>query len=280
MRLVLFFLFFAVILLSCNSKTGETEVLVKTENYILLKSELDRFRPKFNSKEDSIDWTNSFIQSWIRDKSFIESANKKLISQDLDFEDQIRDYKFSLIRHRYEEWLISRYLDTVVTSESIESYYQENKSSFLLLDYMIQPHFVTLDIETDKKLKRKAKKLFKSKKEKDWLELDKLCYQLDADYELFDSTWYKWNDFSTSFNLEIDKISSWLKYNNIIDYEDSTTYYLIKVEDYKLKDQVSPLEFEREKIKKIILLRRKLKLLKEKKEEIYQDYLENVHQNE
>lgn len=266
----------SLLVLACGGVRQEENWLAKTENYKLSIEELREVAPKFKSKEDSIKWSESYILNWMKEKSFLEKARLTLSSEEIDFSHQLENYKNSLVRHRFEEWIVFKYLDTVVTKEEVESYYTENKSSFLLLDYMVQPHFVSVDLDLSKKKKKEIKKLFKSKKAGDWKKLDKLCYELDADYELFDSTWYKWKDFSGSFDLKIQKTSSWLRYNNFIEFEDSLNYHLILFEDYKLKNQVSPLEFEKEKIKKIILLKRKLKLIKEKKEELYQDYLSNI----
>ena len=271
---------FLIFLVACASRIEEQDNLLQTESYTLTKADLLALSPEFGSEEDSIKWVKTFLKSWKRDRSFLESAQKILESSELDFEKQIEDYKHSLIRHRYEEWIVSKYLDTLVTKEEIQSYYAQNKSSFLLLDYMVQPHFVSMDVDADKKLKREVKKLFKSKKEKDWMKLDKICYDLNADYELFDSTWYKWDDFSSSFDLKIQRTSSWLRYNNFIEFEDSMNYHLIKIQDYKLKNELSPLEFETEKVGKIILLKRKLKLIKEKKEQIYKEYLKNIKEYE
>ena len=271
---------FLIFLVACASRIEEQDNLLQTESYTLTKADLLALSPEFESEEDSIKWVKTFLKSWKRDRSFLESAQKILESSELDFEKQIEDYKHSLIRHRYEEWIVSKYLDTLVTKEEIQSYYAQNKSSFLLLDYMVQPHFVSMDVDADKKLKREVKKLFKSKKEKDWMKLDKICYDLNADYELFDSTWYKWDDFSSSFDLKIQRTSSWLRYNNFIEFEDSMNYHLIKIQDYKLKNELSPLEFETEKVGKIILLKRKLKLIKEKKEQIYKEYLKHIKQHE
>jgi hypothetical protein len=271
---------FLIFLVACTSRTEEQDNLLLTENYTLTKADLLALSPEFESEDDSVKWVKTFLKSWKRDISFLESAQKILQSSELDFEKQIEDYKHSLIRHRYEEWIVSKYLDTLVTKEEIQSYYAQNKSSFLLLDYMVQPHFVSMDVDADKKLKREVKKLFKSKKEKDWMKLDKICYDLNADYELFDSTWYKWDDFSSSFDLKIQRTSSWLRYNNFIEFEDSMNYHLIKIQDYKLKNELSPLEFETEKVGKIILLKRKLKLIKEKKEQIYKEYLKNIKEHE
>jgi hypothetical protein len=271
---------FLIFLVACASRIEEQDNLLQTESYTLTKADLLALSPEFESEEDSIKWVKTFLKSWKRDRSFLESAQKILESSELDFEKQIEDYKHSLIRHRYEEWIVSKYLDTLVTKEEIQSYYDQNKSSFLLLDYMVQPHFVSMDVDADKTLKREVKKLFKSKKEKDWMKLDKICYDLNADYELFDSTWYKWNDFSSSFDLKIQRTSSWLRYNNFIEFEDSMNYHLIKIQDYKLKNELSPLEFETEKVGKIILLKRKLKLIKEKKEQIYKEYLKNIKEYE
>ncbi|MFZ9956575.1 MAG: hypothetical protein ACO3E1_10695, partial [Flavobacteriales bacterium] len=52
---------------------------------------------------------------------------------------------------------------------------------------------------------------------------------------------------------------------------DSVKYSLVTFTDFKIKDGASPLEFEREKIKRIILNQRKIKLMEEMEKSVYDE---------
>jgi len=52
-----------------------------------------------------------------------------------------------------------------------------------------------------------------------------------------------------------------LKNNKFIEFKNAPFVYFIYIKDYKVAEEISPLEFEREKIKRIILNKRKLLLI-------------------
>ena len=61
-----------------------------------------------------------------------------------------------------------------------------------------------------------------------------------------------------------------------IEAKDSNYYYLVSIQDYRLKNQVAPLEYVEDNIRNLILNQRKIALLKDVEENIYK---EGVRQN-
>ncbi|RLD87392.1 MAG: peptidyl-prolyl cis-trans isomerase, partial [Bacteroidetes bacterium] len=51
--------------------------------------------------------------------------------------------------------------------------------------------------------------------------------------------------------------------------------YLVKFFDYKIKDDISPLELEYDDIRNIIINKRKMELIKKMRNDIYQNALTN-----
>ena len=59
--------------------------------------------------------------------------------------------------------------------------------------------------------------------------------------------------------------------NRNIEIEDSTTLYLISIRDFKIKNSLSPLSFERNNIRNMIINQRKLSLVAEMEQQAYDD---------
>ena len=111
---------FLIFLVACASRIEEQDNLLQTESYTLTKADLLALSPEFGSEEDSIKWVKTFLKSWKRDRSFLESAQKILESSELDFEKQIEDYIYHLIKTKN----ISRSTQNQVIN-SIKFYYEK-----------------------------------------------------------------------------------------------------------------------------------------------------------
>ena len=66
-----------------------------------------------------------------------------------------------------------------------------------------------------------------------------------------------------------------LKENDYIESEDKDYLYFIKILEYKISDQISPLQFVKDEIENIIINKRKLKLSNQLEEKIYNQAKKN-----
>ena len=71
-------------------------------------------------------------------------------------------------------------------------------------------------------------------------------------------------------------ITKILARNNLIELNDSIYYYLVSIQDYKLKNELAPVEYVETNIKNLILNKRKIEFLKQIEENIYK---EGIRQN-
>jgi hypothetical protein len=68
---------------------------------------------------------------------------------------------------------------------------------------------------------------------------------------------------------EIPNKVQFLKTNPLYEVEDENYLYFLKVDEYRISDNVSPLEFVRDEITNIILNKRKVQLAKKLEDEVY-----------
>jgi len=74
---------------------------------------------------------------------------------------------------------------------------------------------------------------------------------------------------------EIPNKVQFLKANPYYETEDDAYLYFLKVDEYRISDNVSPLEFVTDEIKNIILNKRKVELAKKLEDEVYENGLEH-----
>jgi hypothetical protein len=78
-------------------------------------------------------------------------------------------------------------------------------------------------------------------------------------------------DLSRKIPLTVDDQLDFLKRNRYYEVKDSTTVYLVAIDTYKSKESISPLNFEIENIRIILLNKRKAELLTLMENDLYND---------
>ncbi len=258
-------------LFGCSSKSKE-DVIATAFDYSLYKSDLKGIIPQRTTQNDSIAITRSFIINWIRQKIVLYKAEKNLASEQKDFTDQIENYRNSLLVYSYESKLINQLLDTVVSYEQIQEYYDKNTKKFLLKDNIIKANYVKLEVNSPNKYKIKSL-LFGKNDNKN--QLFDLCSTQAVNFYFEDDEWLFFNDLLKEIPIKTYNQEAFLRNNRTIETKDENYYYLIYIKDFKIKESVSPLSFEKDNIRNIIINKRKLELINKMHNELYDEALKN-----
>lgn len=243
------------------------------ENY-LFQDDIVDLVPKGTSKKDSIAIVKSFIDRWATQKLLFEAAERNIGKDKVaEFNMLIDQYKVDLYTKAYIESLVVRQIDTVVTDGQIEEYYAKNKQYFKNSSELVKLRYINLVKENPKFAKIKSK--FSSFTKKDRKELEQLAVQFKS-YAFNDSIWVDINQVYEKIpfiNLENKQkyISSGMNFQ----YPDSTTIWLVKVNNVLPKDSPTPLEFLKPTIKQIIINNRKLDLINTIEKEITNDAIKD-----
>ena len=243
------------------------------ENYLFQDDIIDLV-PKGTSKKDSIAIVKSYIDRWATQKLLFEAAQRNIGKDKVsEFSALIDQYKVDLYTKDYIESLVIRQIDTVVTEVQIEEYYAKNKQYFKNSSELVKLRYINLVKENPKFAKIKSK--FSSFTKKDRKELEQLAVQFKS-YAFNDSIWVDINQVYEKIpfiNLENKQkyISSGMNFQ----YPDSTTVWLVKVNNVLPKDSPTPLEFLKPTIKQIIINNRKLDLINTIEKEITNDAIKD-----
>ena len=243
------------------------------ESY-LFQDDIVDLVPKGTSKKDSIAIVKSFIDRWATQKLLFEAAQRNIGKDKVsEFSALIDQYKVDLYTKDYIESLVVRQIDTVVSEVQIEAYYAKNKQYFKNSSELVKLRYINLVKENPKFAKIKSK--FSSFTKKDRKELEQLAVQFKS-YAFNDSIWVDINQVYEKIpfiNLENKQkyISSGMNFQ----YPDSTTVWLVKVNNVLPKDSPTPLEFLKPTIKQIIINNRKLDLINTIEKEITNDAIKD-----
>lgn len=244
-------------------------VVAKVKSYELYLDELVSALPSDLSAEDSTSFANSFIRTWATQMLLLDKAELNLSEASKDVNEQLEEYRRSLIIYQYEKQLVGQRLDTTVSAKEIETYYNNNQKNFELQDNIARAIFVKLD--KNAKDVEKVKKLCRSNKDEDRVELEEYSIQHAMAFHLNDQQWIPLgellNQMPQNNYLNVNYFSSY----NFAYVQDSTAHYLLEVKEIKYKNSVSPIEFEKQNIRNILLNQRKLELIQKLEKDIFEE---------
>lgn len=260
-------LFFPVILCACTGLFGpdnEDRIVARAYDKTLRLSELSERIPDGLSERDSITLAENYIAKWIQNEILTRKAKETLKSDEQDFSKQLEEYRNSLLLFTLEEKLVGQYLDTVITDEQISSYYMKNRDQFELKGNIVKFDFVKVPKRS--RYLREFRNLLQSDNPDNLIKLNNYAEKFATDY-WFAKEWVPFNQLLDEMPLEVDNQALYLRRTNYAEATDSAFIYLVRINDFKTEDSISPLEFERDKIRNIILNARKLELIEEKRQE-------------
>lgn len=237
------------------------------ETYLYL-DELTGIVPPGTPKDDSITRMDAYVNSWVRKQLLIRQAGRQIDINKAEVERKLLDYRYSLIAYEFQTYYIKQNLDTVVAQAEIEQYYNEHLDNFVLKQNIVRATF--LKVPQSAPRTKKIKDLIFSTKGKDVEELKSYCLSFAASYHLSDSSWMEFDELVKGTPLVgiPDKVQ-FLKRTPYYETNDEAYLYFLKVDEYRISDNVSPLQFVRDDIVNVILNRRKVELAKKLEEEVY-----------
>lgn len=244
--------------------------VARVGNSYLYQDELIGIAPTNVSGDDSVARVTAYVNSWIRKQLVINEAMKNIDINELEVERKVLDYRYSLIGYEYQNYYIRQNLNDSVSDQEIEAYYKERLDNFILKQNIIKGVYIKVPKSAPRT--KKVKDLMFSNKAKDEEELRSYCISFSAAYHLGDSSWIEFDKLVVNSPLaEIPNKVQFLRSYNYYETTDNDFLYFLKIDAYKISDNVSPLEFVKQDIKNIILNKRKVELARKLEDDVYEN---------
>lgn len=258
-----------ILLASCKTffNKSDERILARVQDDYLYESDLAGIVPSGTSPKDSLLLVQGYIDRWIRQQLLIQQAEKNLSDEQLDFSRQLEKYRNSLVIFEYENELVRQKLDTLVTDDEIQAYYDTNQQNFLLKSNIIRIQYVKLPVGSA--AIPKVKRLLDSDNPDDKDKLADICEKQASDYFLDDQNWMLFTDLLTQVPVKTYNQEEFLKNNKNISYQDSVSVYLVRFKDFRVKESISPLSFEKQRIKDILINKRKIDMITKMRDDLY-----------
>jgi hypothetical protein len=261
-------IFLLIGLISCSYfKKKSDRAVARVYDEYLYESDLNGLILPGTPVADSLDLTRNYIDSWIRQRLLLLHAETNLPEEKKDFSAQLEDYRNSLVIYTYENALVTQKLDTAVTNKDIEAYYTANRQNFLLKENIVRLNYVRFP--RDMKNLNQARRWFYSGDEKDRERLAGLCDVHAMDVLLDSGQWLYFNNVLEVIPINTYNQEEFLRNRRTLEIEDSISVFLVKFLDFRITSGVSPLQFEKARIRSIIMNKRKLDLISRMQQDVY-----------
>lgn len=236
----------------------------------LFSSDMGGLIPENLTSEDSLKFAEKFINDWIKKQLMIARSQMEVDLNEAEIQHKVLDYRYALTRSAYEKKYIEENLDETVVESEIEEYYAEHSADFILKQNIVRCLFaqVPTDAPNQKDFKIDLKNYPNVKPES----IREYCAQFANKAFVEDSVWVNFDEVIAGTPLDqiIDKTRIFQTRSFLENLDDNFAYYL-RVLEYKMVDEISPLEFVREDILNIIINKRKISLKRELENKVYED---------
>ncbi len=254
-----------VILLGCRNEKEE-QIVASAYDYKLLYEDLAREVPEVLHGRDSIIFVQNYINRWMQEKVLLYQSEQNLGDDEMNIEKKIEKYRNSLLIFNYQKKFVQQNLDTIVSEQEISEYYQSHLNDFELKDNIVKVMFIKF--ENDSRNIKEAKNILKNYNPEDKEKLVDLSNRYAVNYFLEDEMWLLFDDLLKEVPLKTYNQEMFLKNNKFVEIQDSLYTTLVLFNGFRIKESVSPLSFEYDRIKSIILNKRKQLLIRKLEEDI------------
>lgn len=243
------------------------------ENY-LYKGDIASLVKEGTSLEDSIIIVNNYINRWATRLLLLKGAERNLSDSKMtEYNRLVEQYKSDLYTKAYLDALVTKNIDSSVSSKEALEVYEKNRETFKLNEELIKLRYINISksaINLDEVEKR-----FKRFNQEDKRYLDSISVQFKS-FSLKDSIWVKTSQVVEKIPfINAENKKELLKKSNFIKLNDSLSLYLVQVNEVLLPDDYAPLEYVKPTVDQIVINKRKLELIKQLEKDITKDAIKN-----
>ena len=256
-----------------SSLLHDDEVVAEVNGVKLYRAELDAVIPNGISAADSAALAMKYIDTWASDHVYLKIAEQQLSKSEKDVTKELEDYRKSLLKYRYEQLYVNERLDTTVTDEMVDEYYEAHADKFVLQRPIVRARY--LNILADSPVLKQLRKMMKSSEPNDLVEADSLAYSSALKFMTWNNDWVDAallaGEFGTDYNSMLASMSGgW------IEQKDTTGYLkLAYIPEMIGRGRQAPVDYCAPMIKDMIISARKQALISGLERDLLEDAREN-----
>ncbi|MCB9223473.1 MAG: hypothetical protein R2780_05100 [Crocinitomicaceae bacterium] len=241
-----------LIITSCSGDDNKGKLLASVNDAELYEIELKSYlKEQDYNPEDSADLASDFVDQWVKDQILVQEAqNNENVDND-KVEHKVEAFRNDLYILELEQELVNERLDTNITDEEIQQYYESHPQDFQLNDYLVKVLYLKIPVDAPDIEKISYK--YKLYKETDINEIELYAKIYATNYYYDENNWIYFDDLLKEIPLQDINKDRFIMKRSKTRFEENGYHYFLNIIDYKLKNTTSPLSFEKNNIKERII---------------------------
>lgn len=274
-KAMLFFLTGTALMLinSCSQSQEESinNPIVTVDTHVLTIGELNKAIPKELSTTDSVALAEDYISRWVKTKLMLRQAEINLTPDEKNVEQQLQDYRTSLLVHLYQQKILEQKHSPLITSREIETYYREMRDNFNLQENIIKGIFIKVPKGAPNQ--DQLRRWYRAKEGEDLVSLEAYCFQNAKKYEVFAENWIPFRRINSTLPEPINNEERFLQYTKNYETEDSTYNYYLAIHEFMLSGNTAPLNYVEDRVKAILLNKKRGEFILRLEHDLYEEAL-------
>ena len=219
--------------------------------------------------EDSARIVSQYLDQWVKTQLLVKKAELNLTDEQKDLEKELEDYRSALLIDRYLQKFTQQKLDTTITLEEVEHYYEEHTQDFKLASNVVRAVYLQLPIDAPDL--EQVHMWMKSDEKQDMLNLEDYCYTNAIKFKNYNNEWIGFSTLQRDLPISIENPTDFLANRKLIESRDSMNLYVAYIKEHRIEGEQTPLDFVKDNIRKVLLTKRKTDLIRELKNNIFTD---------
>ena len=252
-----------------SSFLSADETIAEVGQAKLYRSELNELIPRGIPAEDSVRLAKMYINTWALDQVFLAVAEEQLSKSEKDVTKELEDYRKSLLKYRYEQLFVNERLDTSVSDDRIERYYQDHEEKFILQRPVVKARFLL--IAEDSPSLDKIKKKMASDEVQDLVDADSLAYSSALKFLTWGNKWIDASTLAREFGADHETMLDWMEGKWITRRDTSGRVSVAYVSEIMNAGRLAPIEYCTPSIRDMIISARKQSLISTLEQDLLKD---------
>lgn len=247
---------------------AEEETVAIVGDNRLMRSEVESIFTPGLTPQDSLRLLEQYVESWVKKQLKVRKAEEVFSDSGDDIDRMVEDYRSSLLSYRLDQYYTEARIDTLVTAEEINVYYEEHKADFTLDRAIVKG--VIVKMPAGNRLEKEIRELMVQRGDRyqDFLDL--------SDKNNFEVREMKvWVDFSDF--LAVLPVSRTRDYDQMLtatgvqELRDGGDLYLVLIRESLKAGGISPPERVGATIRRILLNQRRQEIIREYENRLYNE---------
>lgn len=254
------------------------DLVAEAYGEILTWDSLGTWIPDDLSLEDSMALADRVIDRWMREQVMLAQARTQLEREWPALEQALEAYRRSLLINTYETRYVESRLQTEVSDEEIQSYFDAHRELFTLHDHAVRVLYVHLphpkfsaeasgaawNKRDDKQWSSQEKVILEWLRTADSLSIPSLetwCMEHGAVHHLDHEAWWTLGELTHDVPLSLYRVEAQIQRDDPFSFVDDNRVYFVRFLDHGLKGKTAPIQVAADQIRELLLQRRRQSML-------------------